>query len=121
MSEEEIILIATEELQNPTLGVTESYLEIHKPVTGGESLKIDRVDTEGEAGTAIVYIPVIGEYFHLAVYVDLEEKSVTGVGTESFNRVYFRATSEKLTLDELKAFTTLWPTHGWSKSDLRKR
>ncbi|QNF34217.1 DUF4279 domain-containing protein [Adhaeribacter swui] len=120
MSEEEIIFLVTEELQNPILGVTQQYLEIHKPVTIDDRLKIDKVNTNSEAGTAIVYIPVVGACFHFAVYVDLKEKAVTGVGTESYNRVYFRVTSDLFTLDELKAFTTLSPTYGWSKGDLSK-
>ncbi|AMM50165.1 hypothetical protein TH61_01845 [Rufibacter sp. DG15C] len=120
MSEEEIILLATQELQNPTLGVTEQYLEIHQPVTIEGKIRIDRVDAEGASGLAIVYIPVDGEYFHFAVNVDLKEKCVTNVEMESFNRVRFKATSEQFTLDELKAFTTLSPTQGWSKGDLSK-
>ncbi|QHL87216.1 DUF4279 domain-containing protein [Nibribacter ruber] len=120
MSEEEIILLITRELQNPTLGVTESYLEAHQPAISDGKIKIDRIDTEGTPNSAIVYVPVDGEYFHLAVYVDLEEKCVTGVGTESFNRLCFRATSEQYTLEELKGFTTLQATQGWRKGDLRK-
>lgn len=119
MTEEQIRNIAIAELTKPTLGGTEQYLEIHSAVKENGAIKVDRIDLEGKDEIGIVYIPIEGEYFHFAVYVDLKKSEVTGVGTESWNRVYFRATSEEHSFQELQAMTTLEPTDFWNKGDLR--
>lgn len=120
MTEEQIINIAISELVTPTLGVTEQYLEIHSAVKENGTIKVDRIDLEGKGDIGVVYIPIENEYFHFAVYVDLTKREVSGVDTESWNRVYFNATTEELSIQKVKDFTTLEPTDFWNKGDLRK-
>jgi hypothetical protein len=107
------------EFRDKTLGVTGQYLEIHKPVYDSQGLVIERVDRE-KHGTTIAYIPVEDERFFFAVYLNAKEDQVLGLHTESLHRVYFMATSQELTSDDLKGMTILSPTETWSKGDLRK-
>lgn len=117
MSPEEVASIAKREIVNPTLAVTRQYLEIHQPVIKDGEIVVDRVDLEGPDHIGIVYIPVIDQSFHFAIYVNLDNAEVQGFGTESRNRVSFKASSKALALDHLKAFTSLIPTKCWDKGD----
>lgn len=119
MTNLQIIEAIETEFKTPTMGVTEQYLEIHKPVYKDDQLVIERVDRDKEDQT-IVYIPVANEVFYFAIYLDEKKGEVIGLNTEAFYRVYFRATSERLTAEELIACTKLQPTELWSKGDLRK-
>jgi hypothetical protein len=119
MTDLQIINAIETEFKTPTMGVTEQYLEIHTPVYRDGQLAIERIDREKE-GQTIVYIPVTDEVFYFAVYLDEKKGQVIGLHTEPFYRIYFSATSETLTSDELIACTKLQPTEVWSKGDLRK-
>lgn len=122
MADSLIIQKATEELETKPLGVTEQFLKIHQVVYENDKLKVARVDRENEDGTAIVYFPVKDEKFYLAVYLDTEpEVSVRHVNTESYNSVYFKATSEVYNFDELSKMTKLKSTGGNNKGDNRGR
>ncbi|MGB7519245.1 MAG: DUF4279 domain-containing protein [Spirulinaceae cyanobacterium] len=68
---------------------------------------------------AIAYVPVVNEFFHFAVCVDLQEKRFVGIHTEPCNRVYLRAISDSLSLEKLKSLTKLSPTKSWNKGDFR--
>ena len=65
-------------------------------------------------------MPVADERFFFVVYINTTNKEVTSVGTEAYHQVYFRATSENLSVDELIAMTNLKPTEFWNKGDLKK-
>jgi len=120
MTDTLIIQKATEELSAKACGVTGQFLKIHDVVYENDKLKVARVDTEKEDGTAIVYFPVKDEKFYLAVYVDtIPEVSVRHVNTESYNSVSFTAVSETLNLEQLSQMTKLKATKGWSKGDKR--
>lgn len=120
MTDEQAIAIIEDEFRQKTLAVTEQYLEIHSPVYVDNKIKVDRIDRESKDEYIIAYLPVQDERFYFAVYINTKTSEVTGVTTEAFHRVYFRATSESLTIDELKAMTHLVPTETWNKGDLRK-
>ena len=119
MTKKEIENIVIAEFEVPTMATTKQYLEIHSAVSENGVIKVDRIDLESSDDVAIVYVPVEDEHFHFAVYVDVVKREVSGIGTESWNRVYFRATSDIFSFAELKAFTTLEPTEYWNKGDLR--
>ena len=119
MTQEEIVALVVSEFQTPTLGVTEQYLEVHAPVTENGTIKIDRIDWEAGHDRAIVYVPVVDEFFHFALLVNLKLKKVYGFRSEPWHRVYFNATSKTLSLQELQSCTSLIPTSGWDKEDLR--
>lgn len=120
MTDQQVIELIEKEFKEKTLGVTEQYLEIHSPIYFDNKLKIDRIDRDRKDELIIAYLPVLNEVFYFAVYIDTNTNEVTGVETEAFHRVYFRATSATLSADELKAMTTLTPTEFWNKGDLRK-
>ena len=112
-----IIEKAIEEVETKTLGVTEQFLEIHKLVYIDNKPKIARVDTD-KVDEAIVYFNIEDEKFFLAVYVDLKPNvSVRWTNTEPYHSVYFRASSEILSLVELSELTILTTTKGRNKGD----
>lgn len=121
MTSTQIIKKAIEEIEIKTFGVTQQFLKIHQVVYHNRKPTIARVDTEKMNGTAIVYFPVVGEKFYVAIYLDTEpEIAVRHVNTEPYHSVYFRATSNKFTIKELSALTTLEPTGGWDTGEQRK-
>lgn len=120
MTDEQIIAMIEDEFRQKTLAVTEQYLEIHSPVYVDNKIKVDRIDRESKDEYFVAYLPVQDERFYFAVYINTKTSEVTGVTTEAFHRVYFRATSESLMADELKAMTHLIPTTTWNKGDRRK-
>ena len=119
MTDEQISRIIEEELKLKTLGVTEQYLEVHNVVYKNNKAIIERIDRERGDNTIIVYLPVAGETFYFAAYIDPETKTVSGFHTEANYRVYFKATSETMTLPELSSLTKLKPTESWNKGDIR--
>jgi hypothetical protein len=119
MTDQQAIELIEKEFKEKTLGVTEQYLEIHSPVYIDNKIKIDRIDRDRIDEIIIVYLPIVDERFYFAVYIDKNINEITGIGTEAFHRVYFRATSETLTVDDLKAMTNLTPTEFWNTGDLR--
>jgi hypothetical protein len=119
MTDEQAIELIVKEFKDKTLGVTEQYLEIHSPIYIDNKLKVDHIDRDRKDELIIAYLPVLEEKFYFAIYIDTKTNEVTGVGTEAYHRVYFIATSETLSADELKAMTHLTPTEFWNKGDLR--
>lgn len=120
MTDQQIIDLIEKEFKEKTLGITEQYLLIHSPIYIDNKLKVDRIDRDTRDGYSIVYLPVHDEHFYFVVYINTKTKEVINVGTEAYHRVYFRATSEKLSADDLKAMTYLTPTEFWNKGDHRK-
>lgn len=114
-----IIEKAIEEVERKTFGATAQFLAIHSLVYVDGKPRIARVDTDKD-DQAIVYFTVDGQTFFLAVYVDVKPTvSVRWVGTEAYHAVYFRASSESLSLTELARLTKLKSTRGRDKGDKR--
>lgn len=120
MNDKKIRQIIEDELSEKRWALTEQYLDCHNVVYNNGTVVIDRVDRETNDGTIIAYLPVENENFHFAIFIDSETQSFAGIDTESWNRIYFRATSETLSLEEISAFTKLSPTRSWNIGDLRK-
>ncbi|MDQ8015103.1 MAG: DUF4279 domain-containing protein [Flavobacterium nitrogenifigens] len=120
MTDKEIKEVIEEEFRSKTFGLTEQFLEIHSPIYFEDNINIARIDREEDEGLVIAYLPVSEEPFYFAVYIDTESKQIFNIGSESWNRVYFRAHSEIKTEDELKSLTELKPTKSWNKGDLRE-
>lgn len=119
MTEQQAIGLIQKEFKDKTLGVTEQYLKIHSPIFVDNKLKVDRIDRDRKDEQIITYLPVLDENFYFAVYIDTKTNKITSFRTEAYHRVYFSATSETLSADELKAMTRLIPTEAWNKGDLR--
>ena len=124
MTDQQVIALIEKEFQEKTLGETKQYLEIHSPIYSDNKIKVDRIDRDGKCYNQdeliIAYLPVLDERFYFAVYINPKENEVIGVDTEAYHQVYFRATSETLSIDELKSMTSLKPTDFWNKGDFRK-
>lgn len=121
MTDTLIIEKAFEEIQKRNFGITEQFLNVHEVVYADNCPKVVRIDRDHEDGGAIVYFPVKEEKFFLAIYIEtVPEISVRWVDVESYNSVYFIATSEDFTLEQLSSLTKLEVTNGWNNGDQRK-
>ncbi|MBW4891305.1 DUF4279 domain-containing protein [Mucilaginibacter sp. HMF5004] len=120
MTDEQVGELIYKEFSEKTLGATEQYLEIHSPVYLDGKLEISRIDREGRIGLIVAYLPIEGEHFSFAVYIDSDAREIFNVGIESRNTVSLRATSEILGLTELSSFINLSPTKSHNRGDLKK-
>jgi hypothetical protein len=112
-----IIEKAIEEVETKSLGFTKQFLEIHKLVYIDNKPKVARVDTD-EEDVAIVYLNVENEEFFLAIYIDTKPSlKVRWINTEPYHAVYFRASSDTLSLKELAELTKLTSTRGRTKGN----
>lgn len=118
MTESEIINLIQTELEKKEWGVTEQFLEIHSPVYINDTVKIENIINANNEVT--VYLPIVGQRFYLTFYIDPTIKNIVGISTEPYISVYFRATSENLSCDELKNYTQLKIIESWNKGDIRK-
>ena len=119
MTDEEAIKLIEKEFQDKTFGVTEQYLEIHAPIYINNKLQVARIDRDRDKLT-IVYLPVQGEQFYFAVYIDADSSEIINIGTEPSHQVYFFATSNNLSETELKAMCSLSVYESWNKGDLKR-
>ena len=95
-------------------------MEIHDVVRVDGIPKVACIDMNGENNTAIVYFPVQGKKFYLAIHIEKHDQfSVGGVFFENDNVVYFRASSDMLNLEKLTSMTLLKPTESWKVGDLK--
>jgi len=121
MTDSEIIKKCLEELESKRYGPTEQFLNVLNLEYDDEGKPIiARIDRDKDDGTVRVYFPVENQRFYFVMYVHDDSPTEVTCSTESYNRVYFRATSETLDFDQLSSFTILKPTGGWSKGDSRK-
>ena len=115
-----IVQLAIEEVETKTWGVTEQLLQIHEVVCINNRPEAIRVISEGDGKRSVVYFAIKGEKFYLVIYLDTKpEVKIIGVGTEPYHAVYFCASSDDLSFDELSALTKLQPTGGWNKGQKR--
>ena len=121
MTDEQIIEIAEKEFRLKTLGITQSLLAIHKPVRVGGKLKIERIDREDSNSKVVAYIPVKGQTFYFAIYIDEVKRELFTVDVESQYEVYFRVRTGNYSLEDLTSMTKLKPTEGWSKGDILEK
>ncbi|MEW7292855.1 DUF4279 domain-containing protein [Aquimarina sp. 2304DJ70-9] len=116
---EKLIERAIAEIEKPTFGTTEQYLEVHSVQLKNGKPKVERVDFKSFEKVNAVYFPIAEEPFFLVIYFSKENNKLVAVDTENGNRIYLTATSDKLTFDELSKLTKLKPLTGWSIDDLR--
>ncbi len=120
MTDTLIIEKAFEEVETKTLGVTEQFLGIHKLVYIDNTPKIARIDTD-KVDEAIVYFNVKDEKFFLAVYIDTNPNiKVRWTNTEPYHSVYFRASSDTLSLKEISDLTKLTSSRGRNQGDKKR-
>ncbi|SEW51453.1 DUF4279 domain-containing protein [Chitinophaga arvensicola] len=109
------------ESEDQHFGFTGQLLAIHQLVYENNQPKVEKVVLDNANGKAVVYFPIAGEKFHLAIYLKTTpDISVTWVDTVPYHRLCFRATSTTLNYEQLCTMTTLQPGNGWNKGDLMK-
>lgn len=116
MTDNEIESLVALELTNPTRGTLEQFLEIHSFSTTGSKPIIARIDRDS-MDQIIAYLPVQDQKFHLALCIDPKTKSLVGSYSEPYSKIYFQASSEDISLENLKAKTLLPQSKAWSKGD----
>jgi hypothetical protein len=110
---------AIDEINTQSNSLTKQYLEVLKIVRENGLAKVARI--ENNKDTVTVYLPIESEHFYLAIHFDSKEKSVVRfVDIQSGNRVYFRVTSDTVSLEELSSKTTLSPIEGFTKGQLKE-
>lgn len=114
-----LIAAAVAEIENPTFGVTEQFLEVHAVVRENGLPKVAGITLADDQASAIVYLAIEDERFYLAVNISIATLEVIVVWTEDYHRVSFHATSETLDAGHLSALTFLQPTDSISKGDNR--
>ncbi|MFC6267855.1 DUF4279 domain-containing protein [Frigoriflavimonas asaccharolytica] len=118
MREEQLIEIIQHELIDKTWGITEQILKIHSPDYIDDKIQFANVvEFENEI---TVYLPIKDEKFYLIFYIDSIKNEIIGISTEAYISIYFKATSENLTINELKNCTSIEISKGWNKGDHRK-
>lgn len=90
MTESEIIALIQTEIEKKDWGFTEQFLEIHSPVYINDTVKIENIINANNEVT--VYLPIVGQRFHLIFYIDPTTKDIAGISTEPYISVYFIAT-----------------------------
>ncbi len=120
MTDKEIIELAIEEIALKTWGITKQFLEIHDLVRIDGVPTVARIDRDKPGGQVVAYLPVLNEKFYFVISIQSNPApKIVGIGTEYYNDILFQASSESLDFDELSALTTLKPTGGWRKGDLK--
>ena len=115
----QLINKAIAEFKKPTIGTTKQYLEVLEVELENGLPKVERVDFDSFEETNVVYFSIKNEPFFLSVYFSKDDNEITYVGTENGNQVYFTATSETLSYDQLSKLTTLKGLKGWNIGDER--
>lgn len=118
----ELIEKAIAELVNPThfTTTTTQYLEVMDLEVENGKPKVERVDLDSIEETNVVYFVIKDEPFFLSVYFSKDDNEITNVGSEMGSEVYFTATSESMSYDQLSKLTNLQGLKGWNKGDTRK-
>ncbi len=94
---DEIINVAIAEILNPTFGTTQQFLEVLRVQSNNsipvvKHIKIDEINKE-----AIVYFPVEGETFYIAIYLDtVKGPKIRSVETEVGSSVYLSIGTAKV-------------------------
>jgi hypothetical protein len=118
MTDQEIQELIHSEFTQKILGVTEQYLEIHEPVYENNLPKIVRIDRDN-GDPVVAYVPVKGEHFLFAVFLNEEDGSIYSINTLSRNKVSFIVTSNSWSSNRLAALTKLKVRESWNQGDYR--
>jgi hypothetical protein len=110
---------AISEIENPTFGTTQQYLEVLEIEFINGKPKVERIDFTSYRNVNVVYFPIKDEPFFLSVFLSKKDNKITNVATENGNQVYLTATSKNLSFNQLSEMTKLKGLSGWSVGDLR--
>ncbi|OJJ18775.1 hypothetical protein BKI52_24695 [marine bacterium AO1-C] len=116
-----VAYMARREVKKPSLSLTQQYLEGLEVVFEGTEPKIQRIALDQESNRFEVYFPIKNERFFLVICVNTAPLVQIGwTYIQPGNSVYFAASSDDLTFEELQRITTLRATDGGTKGQLRK-
>lgn len=112
--ENELRKKAIAEILSPTLQRTKQFLDVYTVQFDDDEPKIELVDHTSFAEYNAVYFSIKEEPFFLCIYFAKDSNEIINVEIEIANQVYFTVTSDKLSFEELYAFTTVSDGKGWS-------
>ena len=104
------------EIEQQNWGVTEQFMQIHDVIRVDGKPKVECISIKGDL--AIAYVSVKNERFHWAIHFDVNpDIEIRYIGTEDYNKVYLRSTSDTLTASEIAALTVLNTTETFNNGD----
>jgi hypothetical protein len=100
------------------LSTTKKYLSVNSIILENGIPKIQRIDSDSEDGTVIVYFPIKEKEYFFAIKLKPEpDYEVKWSTMEAGNAVFLVVVSEKYNLNELKKIISFNPTEYWNKGE----
>jgi hypothetical protein len=103
MSKEKYILLASQEIWQPTFAITKQILSVMQIAMVDGKPIVERLENNDNDDTVTIYFKVANEQFFVAVRIEKETEKINFVWVQSACKVYFTASSETHTLQQLKA------------------
>lgn len=120
LDEDAIVGVVSEEIKKRNWGATQQYLDVLSVVYEGGRPAIAGIYVPEGREYLIAFVPVEGESFFFACYLDPElPHDIRGIRIEAGYRVYFYADSDTLLLEDLLGKITIAPTESWRKGERR--
>lgn len=121
MDEHAVQEVAIAEILRPTLATTQQFLAANQIILKEQVPIVEDVILREEEQMAEVYFSIEGERYYFVVSVDLKPQlALRWTGMSAGNRVYFCATSQEHTWEELVAVAGIEPTRTWEKVKRRR-
>ncbi|TGD82916.1 DUF4279 domain-containing protein [Hymenobacter wooponensis] len=120
MTVQQIKQLLAQELANPTFGLTQRFLVVHR-ILYEEDLPVILRIVETAVGFVTAYLAVEKHRFYLATGIDTTAAKIIWVNTEDFHDIWLRATSEELTSAQMLMLTSLTPIRQYTKGDIRRK
>ena len=118
MTDSQLIQKAIEEIELKTWALITQFINSFELVYEDSKPKVARIDRDANDGTVNVYFPVKDERFYFNIQFDAKG-AIIFIDTTPGSRVYFRATSHTLDVDQLSQMTKLEVTDACYKGDRR--
>lgn len=107
-------------LQNESNKDLSKLKKKYKPLLDKKNIYIAGKKINGSEKYIPLYVPIMNEQFYYYFYLNLDKKEISDFSFHEFNKIYFKATSYKYSLNELIKLYGDKPDEGWSKGDKRK-
>jgi len=120
MIKDEYFEILKTALQNESNKDLSKLKKKYKPLLEQKNIYIAGKKITGSEKYISLYIPIQNEQFYYYFNLNLDKKVISQFSFHEFNKIYFRATSYKYSLNELIKYYGSKPDEGWSKGDKRK-
>jgi len=116
---EQLIQKVISEIEIPQFDSTMQYLKSFSVDIENGKPKIELIERDVYNEVDVVFVRVKEEPFFLAFSFSKDNSELLGTFTENSSQIYFTATSNSLTFQELSEMTKLKNLKGWSFDQLR--